>query len=153
MNELRVIPCYLLKLTFRVSDYTYRGIIKSLKGVVRLRYKLWIDCDALKEFLPPSLFNSLNEYSIAIADIGIKRKRIRRPRARERQRLVTLVLTVSEASAITRISVPCLEKAILLGQIKVIRLGGGKFIPRVELERIMGCLIDEEKISRICHLR
>jgi hypothetical protein len=93
--------------------------------------------------------NFLTRYhSIPFSEIG--KRFVQRLTLSEKFKLMTLMLTLEEASVLTRIPKESFRKAAILSDIKMISLGGRDFVLRSELERILGVVLDEEKIFRIC---
>jgi hypothetical protein len=144
---MKVIPGYIYKQIFRVSAFSYHKIVRSHSGFFFLNRRWWLDL----EQAPIEIRSAVSHY--AIDNERIYSTVVRRLRLREKLYLMSLMVTVEEASALTRIPVLNFEQAVSLCQVKTIKVGDKHFIPRVELERLLECLIDDEKIDRTCYLR
>jgi hypothetical protein len=121
--------------------------VRSQAGFIFLNRRWWLDL----EQVPYEVRTAVAHYAVDIERISLVS--VRRLRLREKLFLMSLMITVEEASTISRIPIADFEQAIALCQIKTILIGSKHFIPRVELERVLECLIDDEQIDRTCYLR
>jgi hypothetical protein len=145
---MRVVRGHLLRLLGRMSPHQYYRMISGFDGAFFMRRRYWIDCNFLRSLLPQEVMIELEKYSIPFSEMGERFTKKLTPR--EKLAVMQLMLTLEEASIFTRIPVKAWERAIILLQIKSVSLGGKIFIPRTELEKILGCIIDSESIERVC---
>ena len=148
MRAIRVIPGYLLRILCRFSLHSFYRVIRKIDGSFQFRGRWWVDTQFLEDRLPQDTFKLLKSRSILLSEIG--KKRIKTLSPLDKQRLMSMMLTCKEVSILTRIPRNFLLRACLIGQIKTVELGGETFIPRTEIERICGCIWDDEKVMRVC---
>ena len=145
-SETRLVPGYVIKLVFKLSPYMYYYRIRNCShGWFYYKRCWWVDISTL----PSEVSVAIQHYSVLFNKID--KKKIRRLQMKEKFQLMALMLTLDEVSRLTRISKESLKKAIIFGQIKSINFGGNEYISRVELERVLGCLIDEHRVNCVCH--
>lgn len=136
-----------IRYLFRVNNAPFVRYQKKMDGSFFYRGRRWFDAILLKRRIPSSVMKFLIEnYSISFSEVGIPLPRIGIDRRIE---LAMLMLTVEEASILTRIPQGAFNRAILLGDIKTVSLGAYSFIPRRELEQLMGIIINEEKLREL----
>ena len=137
-----------IKYLFRVNNAPYVRYRKKIDGSFFYKNRHWYDAVLLKRKIPsPSIMEFLvNNYAVSFSEIGMAVPRINFNR---RVELVMLMLTAKEVSILTRIPEGILDRAVLLGEIKTITLGSNTFIPRRELERLLGFIINEEKLREV----
>jgi len=144
---LIIIRSAAIKYLFRVNNAPFVRYQKRMDGSFFYRRRRWFDAILLKRRIPPPIMKYLIEnYSISFSEVGIPLPRINVDR---RIKLAMLMLTVEEASILTRIPQEVFKRAILLGDIKTVSLGTYTFISRQELEQLMGIIINEEKLREL----
>jgi len=136
-----------IKYLFRVNNSPFIRYRKKIDGSFFYRKRHWFDAVLLRRKIPPSIMKFLvDNYAISFNEVG---KPLPQINVNRRIELIMLMLTIEEASILTRIPVKAFNQAILLGEIKVVSLGTQKFLPRYELERLMGVLINEERLREV----
>lgn len=145
---MRVIQGHLIRIIGRLTSHQFSKAISGIVGSFYMGRRYWIDCGLLHKVFPQEIIEHLIKYSIPYHHIG--NKHVRRLGYYEKIWTQMLLLTLEEASQLVRIPVDSLKKAIILGELHGINLGGKQFIARSELERILNTTLDSEKIMRIC---
>ena len=136
-----------VKYLFRVNNAPFNRYRKKIDGSFFYRKRHWFDAVLLKRKIPLSIMKFLvDNYSLSFSEVGIPLPRID---ANRRIELSMLMLTIEEASILTRIPRNVFSRAILLGEIKTVTLGANSFIPRRELEQLLGIILNEEKLREL----
>ena len=136
-----------IKYLFRVNIAPFNRYRKKIDGLFFYRKRYWFDAILLKRKIPVSVMKFLiDKYAISFSEVGIPLPRIN---INKKIELAMLMLTIKEASILTRIPQETFNRAILLGEIKTVTLGVNLFIPRRELEQLMGIIINEEKLREL----
>ena len=133
---------------FRFHYGTFSKYIKKIDGAIFYREKWWFDAILLKSKIPlPALKFLIKNYSVSFSEVGVlSLPLITIPK---RITLAMLMLTIKEASVLTRIPEDAFNRAMLLGELKPISLGVSSFISRHELERLLGIILNEEKVREV----
>lgn len=133
---------------FRINDTPFKRYMRKIDGLFLYNNHYWFDVVLLKRKFPFELIKKLKDYSISFSELAENKfpKQLSRER---RLKLAMLMLTIEEASVLTRIPQDAFRKAIILGDIKTVVLGAYQYIPRSELERVLGIIINEGKLRDV----
>lgn len=137
-----------VKYLFRVNNAPFIRYKKKIDGLFFYRNRYWFDVVLLKRKITSSVIIKflVDNYSIPFSEVGVSLPRIDMNR---RIKLAMLMLTIKEASVLTRIPEEAFSRAVLLGELKIVSLGAHSFIPRHELERLLGFILNEEKVREV----
>lgn len=133
---------------FRINNTPFKRYMRKIDGLFLYNNHYWFDVILLKRKFPFELIRKLEDYAISFSEL-IKGNLPPFLFQERRVKLAMLMLTVEEASVITRIPQDAFKKAIILGDIKTVILGAYQYIPRSELERVLGVIISEGKLREV----
>lgn len=149
----RVIPTYVCVLAYPLNKYnSIRNWLWDAFGMYlfKERKRLWIPTLILDRVLPATEGDLQWIKSRFSLDVFAPRT-IKKPNLFERNRLMTMFVTLSEASFLLNIEEEDLEIAVKEGYCPAVKVGRQVYIPRAFLEQMLKTIIPARALLRLRH--